>query len=232
MLRPVAPIFLCIIALAATANAQITSRSERRLLIPGDVMTLARPTLGAEPWYGLYRTTSGVYELRRTTVTVEDTPRGCGGTGRRISAADSSSPLVFIAGLPTLREGPVDTAFAGSKFIYPAESVTMRLGTDNWYALSAFGTAKPGASEVFVTDYDLVLRIQQHSQVVASFPRLDWDGPPKLLWAGDLDRDGRLDVLADLRQSYVGHRYVLLVSSLAPRDSLVVRAAEFITSGC
>jgi hypothetical protein len=58
------------------------------------------------------------------------------------------------------------------------------------------------------------------------------DGPPRIMWAGDLDRDRRLDVLADLTTDYVGHHYVLYLSSLAPPGQHVAEATRLDLKGC
>jgi hypothetical protein len=52
-----------------------------------------------------------------------------------------------------------------------------------------------------------------------------------ILWAGDLDRDGRLDLYLDLSWKYSVSRRVLFLSSAAAGDSLVGEAAVFQTTG-
>ncbi len=229
----VCPTFLAIgLSLAPGGASQAVPRTSVRLLLPGDVQTRSRPELGDDPWFGLYHTSQGGYELRRTIVSIEDTRRGCGDQGRRITTESDSSPLFLIAGGRDLREGRIDSVFTGMRFVYPAEMVRLKLGDVGWYMLTAFGTARPATAEIAVTDYELVLERVRRRQVLASFPRIDGDGPPQLIWAGDIDRDERLDLLLDLRRSYVGHRYVLFLSSLAGGDELVAPAGEFGTAGC
>jgi hypothetical protein len=52
-----------------------------------------------------------------------------------------------------------------------------------------------------------------------------------VLWAGDLDRDGRLDLYMDLSRKYSVSRRVLFLSSAATGDVLVGEAAVFETTG-
>jgi hypothetical protein len=220
------------LALLNSSESQTSPALPVQLLIPGDLQTRARPVLGSAPWFGLFHDSLGGYQLRPSTVIIEDTPRGCGGQGRRIATSDSSHPVLLVAGMRSLQRGDVDSAFAGNRFVYPAESVPLKLGDGRLYTLSAFGTATWRPSEVWVSDYQIMLQRGPRRQVLAVFPRVDWDGTPRLLWAGDLDRDQQLDLLLDLRRSYVGNIYVLFLSSLAGADSLVGRAAEFATAGC
>jgi hypothetical protein len=52
-----------------------------------------------------------------------------------------------------------------------------------------------------------------------------------ILWAGDLDRDGRLDLYMDLSWKYSVSRRVLFLSSAASGDDLVGEAVVFQTTG-
>ena len=52
-----------------------------------------------------------------------------------------------------------------------------------------------------------------------------------MLWAGDLDRDGVPDLLLDLSNHYNISRYALYLSSMAGRDKLYKKAAEFKAEG-
>jgi hypothetical protein len=52
-----------------------------------------------------------------------------------------------------------------------------------------------------------------------------------VLWAGDLDRDGRLDLYLDLSWKYSVSRRVLFLSSAASGDNLVGEAVVFQTTG-
>ncbi|MDH3869752.1 MAG: hypothetical protein OET08_10295, partial [Desulfuromonadales bacterium] len=58
------------------------------------------------------------------------------------------------------------------------------------------------------------------------------DASPRVLWAGDLDRDGRLDLLLDLTTHYNVSAPTLLLSSMAGKSKLVRPAAIFRTTGC
>ena len=48
-----------------------------------------------------------------------------------------------------------------------------------------------------------------------------------VVWAGDLDRDGRLDLIVNLHRKYSWHPYRLLLSSRASASQLVGQAAVF-----
>jgi hypothetical protein len=48
-------------------------------------------------------------------------------------------------------------------------------------------------------------------------------------WAGDLDRDGKLDLVVNLSRKYSLHPYRLLLSSKSKATQLVGEAAVFLT---
>jgi hypothetical protein len=48
-------------------------------------------------------------------------------------------------------------------------------------------------------------------------------------WAGDLDRDGRLDLVVNLSRKYSMHPHRLLLSTTAKESELVGEAAVFVT---
>ena len=66
-----------------------------------------------------------------------------------------------------------------------------------------------------------------HTQIIASFDIIAMDGLPTLLWAGDLDRDGKLDLLMDLTNHYNASEYTLFLSFISEGDSLLKKVAKF-----
>lgn len=58
------------------------------------------------------------------------------------------------------------------------------------------------------------------------------DATTKVLFAGDLDRDGQLDLIVDLSDHYNVSRPTLLLSSQAAAGALVGAAARFEAVGC
>ena len=58
------------------------------------------------------------------------------------------------------------------------------------------------------------------------------DGHPALLWAGDLDGDGRLDLVLDESDHYNVTETTLYLSSTAAPGALVGRAGRHRTTGC
>jgi hypothetical protein len=55
---------------------------------------------------------------------------------------------------------------------------------------------------------------------------------PQLYFAGDLDRDGKLDLLIDMQRHYNEWHPVLFLSTAAGEGELVRKTAELVTTGC
>jgi hypothetical protein len=76
-------------------------------------------------------------------------------------------------------------------------------------------------------------------QVLATFPALDTGGKVNsldieqyVMFAGDLDHDGKLDLLANVSGHWNEWRPALFLSSAAKEGELVGRVAELVATGC
>lgn len=208
-----------------------TSSQRAEIALAGDFLGHGPWPEDGSDWLGLY-SEGGGDRLEAVRLRSSRIEHACSGFATRISVPGEATPLLLVRGVPSMRVGPVQGAFRGELFLYPGQSRSIQSGNDVWYTLQAFGSAVPRNQEALVTDYTLSLRQGARVQRLASFPRIDSDGLPQVLWAGDLDRDGKLDVLADLRRHYAGHRYALFLSSAAAADSLVREVAHLDVPGC
>ena len=78
--------------------------------------------------------------------------------------------------------------------------------------------------------------VDGRSQLIVAFHspsgarQIAW--PPRVLWIGDLDRDGRPDFFADIHMFETPGDWVLYLSSAARTGELVHRVAEFHGMDC
>lgn len=186
-------------------------------------------------WFGLFRVDS-TFELSRVTVTVGQTydPIVGESTGKHVSIDRADDPLILVTGVDRLQTGPVTTLYYGNRFIDLGQEffILQEAGYD--YSLSAVGEARlhDETKEMLLHRYTLVLRHVDTLQTLIEFPILALDGLPTLLWAGDLDRDGRLDMIMNLTNHYNVDLYALFLSSEAKPGELVKKVAVFRTVGC
>jgi hypothetical protein len=112
--------------------------------------------------------------------------------------------------------------------LHPGEAVDIGGG----YSLEALGSAIREVGGIVFVNYTLWIRLGRDAQQVASFERNGLDNPRQIVWAGDLDRDARPDMLFNFPLGDVGHNYVLFLSSMRAGNQLVSEAATFSTPGC
>jgi hypothetical protein len=189
-------------------------------------------------WLSLLERENG-FELREVIVSsTRETPI-CGDVGFNVRGADAKPGILLLRGFSGVKAGPVVAAFNGGRFgrfLRPGERLGLSLGGENSWSLHAFGTVRPvvGAAggEARITDYQVQMIGRGRTDVVFSLDVIDNDAPPSILWAGDLDADGVVDLFADLPTHYAGHHYVLFLSSVARAGQFVAEAASLTTVGC
>jgi hypothetical protein len=149
-----------------------------------------------------------------------------------ISVEGHDEVLFLVAGLQSLSEGPLTATSFNNRFVYPGESVHLGGKERGSVYLQVFGNAAPEHHDAVFLNYMLQIRQGPVTQHVASFERRTLGNPPTLIWAGDLDRDGRPDLVLNLPVGDVGKRWELFLSSVRSGGDLVSRAATFSTPGC
>lgn len=78
----------------------------------------------------------------------------------------------------------------------------------------------------------LLLESQEVTQAVYEWPSGLLDQHCELIWAGDLDGDGKLDLIMALSDHYNVVEYTLFLSSRRSQGNLVQRVTAFVTKGC
>ncbi|HEY6785024.1 MAG TPA: hypothetical protein VI159_08725, partial [Gemmatimonadales bacterium] len=165
--------------------------------------------------------------LDTTTIHVEPVTAGCIQDGKRVTVDRREHPLLLVRGVKDLRTGPINAASVGHVKIMPGHSTPFSFGGGR-YSFVAVGTA--GAD---VREYELRLADLDRgtSQSIVAFHGskdmnpMAW--PPEIIWVGDIDRDGKPDLFADLKMFETPGKWVLYLSSAAGRGELVRKAVEF-----
>ncbi len=206
----------------------------------------ADKTVPGEGWWGIYPDGEG-FTLQPTTVTVKAVRNPADEDDTSLSAlsiedTQEANPVLLVRGLPGAQAGPLKTVSPKPTptFLSPGQDARFTIlspGRPRWMQVIATGCAEkePGKSYARISNYQLHL-VQNIdagviSQALISLPELGSPDGPQLLWAGDLDRDGRLDLVYDLSPIYVTTELALFLSSAAKEGELVGLVARWTAQG-
>jgi hypothetical protein len=159
-------------------------------------------------------------------------------TGKRIELSPGVDPIVLVRGIPALKAGRVATALVEQPVDVGAR-LEARL-RDRLYSVAVRCVEIPPVEGQQQERCDLLLRAGAAEQVLFSYGTY-FDGNqriwasermPVVHWAGDIDGDGRLDLLLDTSDHYNVTEMRLYLSSRAKDGALVSEAAPFTATGC
>ncbi len=232
----------CLLVMAAVQSPAAPSPTPGEMVMVGMWHGDEAVAEDGETWLALIKTASG-FILDDVTVTVAivedeivDIPPAK--TGKKISVRDGRTPLAMFRNLARLAPGPVESVDVG-KINLRADRFN-RIVYDGQPHEIGFACREELSGEEYA-DCPLQLRRDAERQALQSYPiyhpcteeqRIASEATPMVIWAGDLDRDGRLDLLIDLTTHYNLSSPTLLLSSLAKEGRLLGTAAVFSTSGC
>lgn len=199
-----------------------------------------------QQWLAL-RAVDGNASLVATTVSVRPVfdallDRPGQRSGREVSSTlDPVQVIAYVRGVG-LREGAVDIAVVAT----PDPDAALPDYRLTWQG-RPFTIATHCDTAAFVTHDDqpqhrcrIELRGDAGRQVLSTHngyresgtTQIGLGGDARLLFAGDIDRDGRLDLLFDTSDHYNVSRPVLYLSSQAGDGALVGEAARYLSVGC
>lgn len=161
-------------------------------------------------------------------------------TGTRVSVEDMAMADLLLNG-PRLQPGPITVA-SQRQPLHPAilGGLQMRIDwKDEHFILDT--DCQPRSDDPRWGTCRITLTAGDRHQVLAHANGSrndagDWErgelAVPKLLFAGDLDRDGKLDLILDLSDHYDLTQVTLLLSSEAASGQMVGEVATLGTVGC
>lgn len=156
-------------------------------------------------------------------------------TGKRVTATGIDDAILIRGN--RFSPGHVTAASPNGTVLTLGQTFTFKLGR----TVSTLRYRCPSAADpdgVFACA--LVLANGETEQEIATFEAFaDANGKPELpdiapevFFAGDLDHDGRLDLLIDIARHYNAWHPALFLSSAAAEGALVGQVAELTTTGC
>ena len=226
------------LAASGAATAQKKSAPKVKLMETGEFHGEEIDARTGERWLGLYAQGGASYlafsEVRVETVRdyiVDQEPDAK--TGKRVSVGDAISPVFLVRGANELRPGAVTTVHVGEEPFRNATKIGLELAGTR-YSLTV--STKPGKAGEVVSHDDAAL-IFQSGEIAQTLYALGGEGRETevnwtLLWAGDADADGKLDLYLEVSSHYNASQRKLFLSSKAAKGRLLREVAEFNTTGC
>lgn len=185
-------------------------------------------------WYGLIKSVDS-FELQKVKLEVHSrhdpvVDEGDESTGKSLTITDELESIILINGLEPVEEGEIYSVELKNKVLYPGESMSLKLG-DEWTSISAYGTASfDKGIRAYILSISSTRDRYRTRQIFAGTQGFD-DAMFKFVWAGDIDRDGAIDLIMDLSDHYNADRLTLFLSSRADKGQLLKRVAEFVNIG-
>jgi len=198
-----------------------------------------------ERWLALQVAQDGTASLQQATLhvsAIEDAILDAPGqrTGRRVESANAEEVRLYLRGTG-LRAGRVETGKVGTG---PEGAVFTRFIQWKGRTLSLQSRCET-AAPTDAGDPKVACRVElvdgDRRQTLTTMDGyrdgngrwvLGDDAEPQLIFAGDLDRDGRLDLIIDTSNHYNMQRPTLFLSSRATGSAIVDVAGQHVSVGC
>ena len=230
-MKKLAALILMSVFSAAGARGQVRSIELQPLgSFHGEEVT----TKHGESWLALVASKKGTHLLpaKVSVETVEDPIVDNPGSksGKEVRAIGLEEAIMLVRG-GELSAGPVTQAVRLTNRDSSGADLEQDFD-DRFELLGRFYTLRVDARRVDRNIIERTIRLEsdEASQVLLVDTSGEMSG--EILWAGDLDRDGRLDLVMNLSNHYNLWLPTLLLSSEAKQGAVVGEAASFAGVGC
>lgn len=189
-----------------------------------------------QAWLGLYNGSNGKATLKPAKVSitivhdaiVDQTPTEK--TGKRISVAGKEKPTFIFSGIPELKAGNVIATSVTKDHMSIKDTFKIKVGATQ-ATLTAKAKEIPKDKE-FVSNYTITLESGGVRQQLYYKEKVCIEYSPSLMWCGDLDGDGKVDLIIDVATDGNSSDVTLFLSSKAKNGKLVKEAAHQLSTGC
>lgn len=223
---------------AQEESVDVAPNYKIKLLTTGEFHGDEIQAKSGEFWLGLFKENTGAFlkpvKIKVTRVhddIVDENPKEK--TGKKVTVAYRSEPILLLKNADMLRRGKVITLFSQTdadenNLMLNGFAKDFNLNGTN-YTLKVVSNNQ--ANEYLDDTSKLVLVSGKTEQVVYKSGGCN-DCGWSLYWVGDLDKDGKLDLFADINHHYNVTTRRLFLSSQAKEGKLVKEVAVFTTVGC
>ncbi len=151
-------------------------------------------------------------------------------TGREVTVRDGGRPVFLVRGGEDLRVASVEGfRELEQRALLNGDTIKLAIGNEQ-FVLRVTNPRRHGDADM--AGSSLELASNGVTQVLYSAPEGANEPAWEVLWAGDLDGDGKLDLYLQLGDHYNVAERILFVSTKAAPGQLVGQFAVFRTVGC
>lgn len=210
-------------------------KNEFNILIPQNYRTFNNEnpvTALNEKWIELYQE-SGEYFLGKANFKIEKGYSEC--SGDSVLSILSEKKVLLLMDLPKLKTGKIKSLKIDRDKIWPKEKLSFTFNNLN-YTLRGDGkilseekvSTDDDKIEIFkkVEDYKLYLSVGNNPEKLLLAETSFNDTFVELLFAGDIDGDGKLDFIFGANRNYEEDRVILFLSSEAENGEAVKKVSE------
>ena len=161
-------------------------------------------------------------QLRAVELNVRDRPNDFAGDEAYVTVQSQPNVTFAVRCIRQLSTGPIVSARIANWSLQSDGPFRVTLGRQEYQVYIESARADQADAQIVLTEGG-------RRQVLYSADGFVDEPHYDVVWAGDLDRDGQLDLVVNLHRKYSWHPYRLLLSSMATKQQLVGDAALFET---
>ncbi len=142
-------------------------------------------------------------------------------TGDKLRIISTNRNTILLIDFPTLSIGKVNASIINDSELLPNKSLEL-LFNETKFTFRSEGIQ----SDSGIENFKLFIKTKQgKDELLLKMEELE-DTVVNLLFAGDIDRDGKLDIILDAPRHYEEKRMLLFLSSKAKNGNLLQKVAE------
>jgi len=237
-------IALALVTQAVTAGEP--KKCEGKLIQPLNYHGDETSAEDGQRWLALLHQPNGTYKIRSVAIRVERVndpivDENGQKSGKEISPrASSGEAIFFFKGISGIRPGPAETLPPPAQ-LKPNTPILFKLSSGKSYTLTLSCTPPNDSANLQQVPAALVLKHGEISQTLGTFNASYKDGKFScvgkegelgVIWAGDLNADGSLDLLINMTDHYNVSLPTLFLSPGGSGEPIVRKVAQLISTGC
>ena len=169
-------------------------------------------------WLDLYKQ-NGEFYIKKVDYSIENGYDECSGDSLKI--INSSRKSLFFMDYKDVREGKLNKALFKEIDLQVGVKTKVSFNNTN-YELKVEGIQDSSNSK----NYKIILIDENKNEEVIAFEESMTDTYYKLIFAGDIDKDGKLDLIFEAPRHYEEKRIIILLSSKASPGKKLRKASD------